>query len=196
MVETVGGLLTQSLALLADAAHMLTDVGGLGINIAGVRMLRHGSGDSLNVRGAYLELLSDLVSSIGVIVAAVIISTTGWLLADPLRSAGIALFIIPRTWRLLREAGSVLLEGTPADVDLARVRATLLAIDGVLDVPDLHAWSLTSGVHAMSVHVVRRADANAEVILAHVQRMVPATPQSAVTVQIEPDGWDEGETHL
>src|SRR5207237_3512253 len=196
IVEVIAGWLTHSLALLADAGHMLTDVAGLGlaltamafavkpatpdhtygyyrfeilasvvnavvlllisffilyeaygrlrhppeiasgpvlvvavigliVNLIGARLLRSGAPDSVNVKGAYLEVIADLMSSAGVVVAALVMWATGWYYADPLVSAGIGLFILPRTWRLLTEGVGVLLDGTPANVDLAKVRDRL-----------------------------------------------------------------------
>lgn len=215
IVEVIGGLWTGSLALLADAGHMLTDVAGVGlalfaiwfaarpaspertygyyrveilaaltnavvlifislyilyeayerfknppevqsgamlgvasiglaVNIAGMFILRSGSAESLNMKGAYFEVLSDTLTSIGVIVAGIIMLTTGWYYADPLISAGIGLFILPRTWALLKDAVGVLLEGTPSDVSMSSLRESLRGIEGVASVHDLHVWSLTS----------------------------------------------------
>ncbi len=128
---------------------------GLAVNLVSLRLLRPGAGHSLNLRAAYLEVFSDALTSLGVVLAAAVILLTGWLRADAVVSAAIGLFILPRTWRLLKDAVDVLLESTPADVDLAALRAALGAIPGVVAVHDLHVWSLTSGVHAMSAHVVR-----------------------------------------
>lgn len=224
VVETVTGFWTGSLALLADAGHMLTDVGGLvlallairwaakpptatksygyyrveilaavanavillvisvfilweayrrlmtppeviggpmlvvaivglGVNLISVWLLRSGASESLNVKGAYLEVLSDALGSLGVIVAAVIILTTGWTIVDPLIGAGIGLFIIPRTWGLLRQGINVLLEGVPPHLDLAEIESVIRAIPDVRDVHDLHVWTLTSGKEAMSGHL-------------------------------------------
>lgn len=268
VAEVVGGLLTHSLALLADAGHMLTDVGGLGlalmairfaerpataertygyyrieilaalsnavvligislyilyeayerfrnppevqsgamlavaavgllVNIAGIYLLRSGSGESLNMKGAYFEVLSDMLTSVGVMVAGVIMLTTGWYYADPLISAGIGLFILPRTWLLLREAVGVLLEGTPADVNLTALREAIGKVAGVTDVHDLHVWSLTSGVNAMSVHTVIDDHALHDEALAAVQRKVTSEFKIAhATVQVECQGCLLNETHL
>jgi cobalt-zinc-cadmium efflux system protein len=223
--EVVAGILTNSLALLADAGHMLTDVGGLGlalfaswmsgnpatpektygyyrveilavlanaialfgisgyilyeayrrfqhpaevasipmiavavvgliINLLSLRLLRTGAEASLNLRGALLEVLSDTLSSVGVIAAGAIMWLTGWRYADPIVSAFIGLFILPRTWRLLGGALNVLLEATPAHISLPAVERAMLEVEGVARVHDLHVWTLTSGVEAMSVHVV------------------------------------------
>lgn len=268
LAEVAGGLLTGSLALLADAGHMLTDVAGLGlallairfatkpaspthtygfyraeilaalanalvlifisayvlyeayqrllsppavatggmlivatvglaVNWAGIRILRSAEQESLNMRGAYFEVLSDLLTSIGVIVAGLIMLMTGWYYADPIISAGIGLFILPRTWTLLKGAVAVLLEGTPADISLAAVRETILTVTGVSSVHDLHVWSLTSGVNALSAHVVVGQDAvYADVLSAARDRVVSYHKIAHVTLQIEPVGWEQMETHL
>jgi len=225
LIEVAGALWTGSLALLADAGHMLTDVGGLGlalfatwfaakpptpektygyyrveilaalanaivllavstyilyeayrrflsppdvlggpmlviavvglfVNLAGMWLLRAAAGESLNLKGAYLEVLSDALGSLGVILAASLVLTTGWSLADPIIGAGIGLFIIPRTWGLLRQAVNILLEGTPPHVNLVEVERAMKGMPGVRQVHDLHVWTLTSGKYAMSGHVV------------------------------------------
>jgi len=230
VVEAAAGFLTRSLALLADATHMLADVGALtlalvamrfaerpatpqktfgfyrveilaacvnsaaltvlaglilveawdrlrtpapvkavpmlivaavalAVNVGSMLLLRRGADSSLNVKGAYLEVFSDALMSLGVLAAGVTISLTGWYGADALASAAIGLFILPRTWRLLKEAVGILLEGTPSQVSLVALRDALRAIPGVQDVHDLHVWALTSGVHAMSAHIVRADDA-------------------------------------
>jgi cobalt-zinc-cadmium efflux system protein len=223
--EVIGGLLSGSLALLADAGHMLTDSTGLIIalvaatlatrpatpartyglqrvevlaalvngllltgvavwvllraidrwnepveissglmlgvavvgaiaNLAGLLILRAGQSESLNVRGAYLELLGDLLGSVLVIVAAIIITLTGFTRADSLASIAIFVLIIPRAWSLLREVVDVLLEATPRGVDLDIVRRHIEEVPGVVSVHDLHAWTITSGVPVLSAHVV------------------------------------------
>jgi cobalt-zinc-cadmium efflux system protein len=225
LVEAAGAVWTGSLALAADAGHMLTDVGGLalalfaiwiaarpptpaktygyyrveilaatvnallllvvagvilveayhrlrvprpvlggpmlafalaglGANLLAAWWLQRGARESLNVRAAYLEVLGDALSSLGVVVAALVVMGTGLTLVDPLVSALIALFIVPRTWRLLRQAVNVLLEGAPPHLDLAEIEAAMVGIPGVRRVHDLHVWTLTSGREAMSAHVV------------------------------------------
>lgn len=268
VVEVAGGLLTGSLALLADAGHMLTDVAGLGlalmairfgerpatprqtygfyrveilaaltnavvligisiyilyeayerfmdppeistgpmlivaaiglgVNIAGMLLLRKGSQESLNMKGAYFEVLSDMLTSIGVILAAGIMGLTGWYYADPLISAGIGLFILPRTWVLLREAVRVLLEGTPSDVNLAAVRDLVTRIPGVREMHDLHVWTLTSGVNAMSAHVVIIDDGLHNELLSAVHETITTNFKiQHVTVQLEREGWKDCEAHL
>jgi cobalt-zinc-cadmium efflux system protein len=243
LAEVIGGVLTGSLALLADAGHMLTDVLGLALALSAIRfaakpatpertygyhraeilaamangiilllisgfilyeawrrfrepepiqsgpmlavavvglvvnilsavLLRGASGESLNLRGAYFEVVSDLLGSVGVIVAAAILYFTGWYYADPLISVGIGLFIIPRTWKLLRETVGVLLEGTPADVDLAALEQDISGVPGVRRVHDLHVWSLTSGVNAMSGHVVLARGADGEAVRRQVDELL------------------------
>ena len=268
IVEVIGGFWTGSLALLADAGHMLTDVAGVGlallaiwfaerpasetrtygyyrveilaaltnavvlilislyilyeayqrfknppevqssgmlavasiglvVNIVGIYLLRAGSKESLNMKGAYFEVLSDMLTSIGVIIAGVIMLTTGWYYADPIISAGIGLFILPRTWALLKDAVGVLIEGTPADVDIAALRESLTQIEGVAGIHDLHVWSLTSGVNAMSVHAVIESDDQHDLVLERVhEHCTEEFKISHVTVQTECRGFAEHETHL
>lgn len=135
---------------------------GLVANIVGLLVLRAGAKDSLNLKGAYLEVLGDTLGSIAVIVAAIVIATTGWLRADVVASVAVALMILPRTWTLLREAVDVLLQATPKNVDLTAVREHVLGIPGVMGTHDLHAWTLTSGLPVLSVHVVVADDVLAD----------------------------------
>lgn len=132
---------------------------GLVANIIGLSILRSGSKESLNVKGAYLEVLGDTLGSLAVIAAAIVIATTGWLRADAAASVLVALMILPRTWTLLREAVDVLLQATPEGMDLAEVRQHIVDTAGVIDAHDLHAWTLTSGMPVVSVHVVVADDA-------------------------------------
>ncbi|HEV7188008.1 MAG TPA: cation diffusion facilitator family transporter [Blastococcus sp.] len=127
---------------------------GLVVNLGSLAVLHGGREKSLNVRGAYLEVLADALGSVAVIVAAVVIATTGWTPADIVASAVIGVLVVPRAWHLLREAFDVLLEAAPRGVDMAEVRAHILGVDGVLDVHDLHAWTITSGSPVLSAHVV------------------------------------------
>ena len=123
-------------------------------NAASLTLLRRGQGQSLNVRGAFLEVLSDLLGAAAVLVAAAVIAGTGFQRADALASIFIGVLILPRTARLLRDAVDVLLEATPKNVDLAEVRGHICETPGVLDVHDLHAWTITSGIPVLSAHVV------------------------------------------
>ncbi|SEP57890.1 cobalt-zinc-cadmium efflux system protein [Streptomyces sp. yr375] len=229
VVEIVGGLLADSLALIADAAHMATDALGLGMallaihfagrppsenrtfglaraeilaalancllllgvggyvlyeaiqrfftpttteaglmiwfgaiglvaNMISLTLLMRGQAESLNVRGAFLEVAADALGSVAVIISAVVILTTGWQTADPIASLVIGLMIVPRTVKLLRETLDVLLESAPKDVDMADVRSHILALEGVEGIHDLHAWTITSGMPVLSAHVVVRSE--------------------------------------
>ncbi|HYB85670.1 MAG TPA: cation diffusion facilitator family transporter, partial [Streptosporangiaceae bacterium] len=119
-----------------------------------LRLLRHGQAQSLNVRGAFLEVASDTFGALAVVVSGVVIAVTGFTLLDPIASLAVALLILPRTWHLLRDAVDVLLEASPRGVDLTEVRAHMTALEGVKDVHDLHAWTITSGLPVLSAHVV------------------------------------------
>jgi len=225
VVEAIGGFVSNSLALLADAGHMLTDVSGIGLallaiwfagraptngrtfgylrleilaavanavllfgvaafilyeawqrlstppevasglmlavgllglgaNAISLFILRQAQRESLNMRGAYLEVLGDFMGSGAVIIAAVIIAATGWTQADAVASVVIALLILPRTFALLREATDVLLEATPKGIDMDHVRQHILDAPGVVDCHDLHAWTITSGMNVVSAHVI------------------------------------------
>jgi cation diffusion facilitator family transporter len=127
---------------------------GLVVNLGSLAVLHRGRDASLNLRGAYLEVLADALGSVAVIVAAVLILTTGWTPADIIASVVIGCLVVPRAWNLLREALDVLLEAAPRGVDLAAVRSHILGVDGVLGVHDLHAWTITSGLPVLSAHVV------------------------------------------
>ena len=140
---------------------------GLGANLVSWYLLRDAQARSLNMRGAYLEVVGDLVGSGAVIVAAVVIAITGWTGADAVASVLIALLILPRTWGLLREALDVLLEATPKGIDLEVVREHIVEAPGVVDVHDLHAWTITSGMNVVSAHVVLAEDAKTGDILDH-----------------------------
>lgn len=138
---------------VASGLMLAVALGGLAANAVSLWLLRHGQRESLNVRGAYLEVLGDLLSSCSVVVAALVIALTGFHRADVIASALVGLLILPRSWALLREAFDVLMEATPRNVDLDEVRRHMLGLDGVLDVHDLHAWTVTSGLPVLSAHV-------------------------------------------
>ena len=225
VAEVIGVVVTGSLVLLADAAHMAADVAGIGlsllaayfatrpatarrtfgyaraeilaamansvlllgmavfivveairrlmsppavgssllivlgvialvVNAGSLLLLHRGQAESLNVRGAFLEVGSDALGAVAVIVTGVVISITGFTRADPIASLVIGLLILPRTWRLLREATDVLLEASPQGIDLSEVRRHMTEVSGVRDVHDLHAWTITSGLPSLSAHVV------------------------------------------
>ncbi len=225
IAEIIGAVITGSLVLVADAAHMTADAAGLGLsllaayiaarpptarrtfgyaraeilaamasavlllgmatfivvdairrlaspvavnsgllivfgvialcaNAVSLLLLRRGQAESLNVRGAFLEVASDTLGAAAVIVTGVVIAATGFTRVDPIASLAIGLLILPRTWRLLRETIDVLLEASPRDMDLTEVRRHMTDLPGVRDVHDLHAWTITSGLPVLSAHVV------------------------------------------
>ncbi len=159
---------------------------GLAVNLLNLRLLHRGAGESLNVRSAYLEVLGDAVSSGLVIVAGVIILLTGWVIADLVAGALIALFILPRTWALLRQAVNVLLEGAPAHLDVKEIEDALRSAPAVRRVHDLHVWTLTSGREAMSAHVVVEAGAPSDKILEELHLVLHARfGIDHTTIQIE-----------
>lgn len=264
--EVIGGLLTNSLALLADAGHMLTDVGGLAlalfainytrrpatpqrtygfyrmeilaslvnsvvlvllsiyifyeayqrimnpsevqsismtivaaiglvVNLAGMKLLgghSHSGNDhdheeeNLNMEGARLELFSDMLGSIGVIAAGVVIMITKFYIADPIVSIGLAIFILPRTWRLLKKSIHILMEGAPVNISYDDVKKAILQIKGVTGVFQLHIWTITSGFDALSAHVVVMDIRRSEIILKEITAMLESRFKiSHMTIQIE-----------
>ena len=245
VLELVGSVVTNSLALLADAGHVFTDVVGIGLalgairfaarpadrdrtfgylrleilaavinaalllgiaafilveawrrfqtppdiasgpmlvialiggaaNATGVWLLHEGQRESLNVRGAYLEVLGDLLGSAAVVVAAIVIGLTGWTPIDAIASVAIGVLILPRTWRLLRDAIDILLEATPKGMRIDDVRAHILDAHGVADVHDLHAWTITSGMNVVSAHVVMSPGADPPAVLDELCRRLSA----------------------
>jgi len=267
VVQAIGGLVTGSLALLADSAHMLTDAGGLAlaliairfaerpatpqktygyvrleilsallnavvlllltifilyeavdrflnpppimagpmlavavvglvVNLISMKLLSAGSSESLNVKGAYFEVMSDMLGSLGVIIAALIVMFTGWRLADPIVGAGIGLFIIPRTWSLLKQAVHILMEGTPPEIDLVLLEQTIKEMPGVVAIHDLHVWTITSGLDSMSCHVVIADMTRArETLLAVNEAMKAKFNLTHTTVQIEDQALRDAEAH-
>ena len=138
---------------------------GLAINVVCAYWLHDAQKTRLNMRGAYLEVLSDLLGSVAVMMSAAIFILTGFELIDVLASIFIGLFILPRTWSLIDQAFHVLLEGAPRNVDLGVIREHVLEVEGVTSVHDLHVWNLTSGMNVMSAHVVIREDASAQQVI-------------------------------
>ncbi|GAB2808402.1 cation diffusion facilitator family transporter [Streptomyces chlorus] len=272
VVEIIGGLLADSLALVADAAHMATDALGLGMallaihfanrppserrtfgyaraeilaalancllllgvggyvlyeaiqrflapagteggltlvfgaiglvaNLVSLTLLMRGQKESLNVRGAFLEVAADAFGSVAVIVSALVIVATGWMAADPIASLVIAVLIVPRAFKLLRETLDVLLEAAPKGVDMAQVRAHILGTQGVEDVHDLHAWTITSGMPVLSAHVVVSSEALSaighEKMLHELQSCLgDHFDVEHCTFQLEPRGHAEHEARL
>jgi cobalt-zinc-cadmium efflux system protein len=155
-------------------------------NVVAAVLLHASSGHNLNVRGAYLHVLGDLLGSVGAIIAAVVILLTGWLPADPLISFVVALLILAGSWRLIRESVDILLEAVPKHIDMEEVRRTISEIPGVDAVHDLHVWALTSGFLAMSGHALIREPSRHRPILLEIHaRMHDDFGISHVTVQIE-----------
>ncbi len=168
---------------------------GLVVNLVSMRLLGAASGESLNVKGAYLEVWSDMLGSIGVIVAALVIRFTGWTWVDSLVAAGIGLWVLPRTWTLLRESMNVLLEGVPNGIDLEEVERAIVAVEGVKAIHDLHVWSVTSGKNVMSVHlVIPHTSLTGQDILAQVTTAVSEKFDIVhCTIQLEHDGFHDQE---
>ena len=155
----------QSPPVIASGLMLAIALIGLGVNAVSLFLLRNAQKASLNMRGAYLEVMGDFLGSAAVVAAAVVITVTGWVQADAVASIAIGLLILPRTWRLLREAVDVLLEATPKGIKLDDVRAHILQAEGVGDVHDLHAWTITSGMNVVSAHVTLEPGADAPSVL-------------------------------
>jgi cobalt-zinc-cadmium efflux system protein len=132
---------------------LVVAVGGLAANVVAFLLLRSGAGESINVRGAYLEVIGDLLGSAGVILAAAVIAVTGWWYADPIVAVAVAVMILPRTFALGRSAVRILVQAAPQHLDVAVVRERLSRVPGVCDVHDLHVWTLTSGMDVASAHL-------------------------------------------
>ena len=148
----------QSTGMLAVA------IVGLVINFVAMRLLSSGKEASLNVKGAYLEVWADMLGSLGVIIGAVVIMLTGWQWVDPVVAIGIGVWVLPRTWTLLKDTTQILLEGVPRGTNVAALRAAIRATPGVAGVHDLHVWSLTSDDHSLSVHVELAKHADFEAV--------------------------------
>ena len=158
---------------------------GLAANGVAAWLLKPGASGSLNVRGAYLHVLGDLISSCGTLLAALIISLTGFAAADPIASILTATFIMRSAWGLVRESVDVLLEATPSHISAASVRQSMESIPGVESVHDLHIWSVASGMIAMSAHAVVREPTMQQRVLEHVHEAVRPFGINHVTVQVE-----------
>jgi cobalt-zinc-cadmium efflux system protein len=127
---------------------------GFIVNIASLKLLSSSAKHSINAKAAYLEIFSDSLASIGVIISSLLIMFWHFYFVDAMISALIAVAILPRTWGLLKECLNILMEGTPSHMDLAALRAAMIAIEGVVDIHDIHVWTITSGLDAMSGHVM------------------------------------------
>lgn len=160
---------------------------GLVVNLVAFRLLRAGAGTSINLEGAYLEVLADTLGSVGVIIAAVVLHTTGFAMIDPLFAVLIGLFVLPRTYRLGRRALRILIQAAPPELDLDDLRLRLAGIDGVVDVHDLHVWTLTSGMEVASVHLRLAGGRESHPVLDEARRILREDEAlEHATVQVEP----------
>lgn len=171
-------------------------VAGLAVNLIAARILHSSAHSNMNVRGAYLHVLGDLLGSVGTVGAAIAIRYTGWLAADPLASLLTTAVIIRGAWSLVRESVDILLESVPAHIDLPAVRTQLEAIPGIESVHDLHVWSVTPRMVAMSAHAIVRDASVQQHVLEHVHDAMGLFGISHVTVQIEQMEMSEREAHL
>jgi cobalt-zinc-cadmium efflux system protein len=159
---------------------------GLGVNLVGAWLLAKGSDGSMNVKAAFLDMVSDVFGSVGAIVAGVILLTTGWRYADPLLAAVVGVVILPRAWGLLKGALDVLLEGTPSNISVAEVQQAVLGVPGVQSVHDLHVWTVTSGFVALSGHVEVADDVDRDQALVALRAQLHERFEiEHVTIQIE-----------
>jgi cobalt-zinc-cadmium efflux system protein len=186
-------VLVEAVLRFSDAPRVSTGpmlvVAGAGLlaNIVAFGLLRRGARESINVRGAYLEVLGDLVGSVGVLAGAAVIAGTGWFLVDPLVAVGVGLFILPRTWKLGREAVRILVQAAPEHLDVAAMRTSLGALPGVCDVHDLHVWTLTSGMEVASAHLGIQGDAEVGAVLAAAREALQdGFGIDHATLQVEP----------
>ena len=188
-------VLVEAIRRLAGDEHsidgtpmLIVAVLGLIANLIAFALLRAGAKESLNLEGAYLEVLADTIGSVGVIIAAVLLQAFGWWWADPVIAAALGLWILPRTWRLGRQAAHILLQGAPAHVDLAQLELDLATIPEVVGVHDLHVWTLTSEMDAASAHLVTIADADAHGVLDQARDLLAERYGiDHGTFQVEPD---------
>lgn len=173
---------------VASGAMLAVAVGGLVVNLVAFFLLRSGAGESLNVQGAYLEVVADTVGSAGVIVAALAMQWFGWTWADPVVGVAIGAWILPRTLRLGRQAVRILLQAAPPHIDLGHLQRELQAISGVVDVHDLHVWTLTSEMEAVSAHLMTNDGADAHAVLDRARQLLAEDYGiHHGTFQVEPD---------
>ncbi|AUM19278.1 cation diffusion facilitator family transporter [Rhodococcus ruber] len=186
--------------VLYEAVHRLSDppevpglpvtivaVVGLAMNVIAFLLLRKGAQESINVRGAYLEVLADMLGSIGVLVSGLVTLVSGWKYADPLIGVAIGLFVLPRAYNLGRHAIGILLQQAPRRIDVPEINAALVALPGVREAHDLHIWTLTSGMEVASVHLTTEPGADPTTVLAAAQTLLAAQFHlEHATVQVEP----------
>lgn len=177
---------------IAGAPMLIVAAVGLGVNLVSFQLLRAGAAESLNVKGAFLEVMADALGSAGVLLAGAIVLITGWPYADPIIGAGIGLFILPRTWRLGRAALRILLESAPPQIDVEEVEGRLAGLEGVAAVHDLHVWTLTSGIDAASGHLELAPEGELGDVLARATRLLEDDFGIVhATLQCEPPGHEE-----
>jgi cobalt-zinc-cadmium efflux system protein len=174
---------------VASVPVLIVGVLGLAVNVVAFLLLREGAAESLNVRGAYFEVVADMLGSVGVIIAASVMWATGWGWVDPVIGAAIGFFILPRAWKLGRDALRVLVQAAPAGTDLPGISAALAGIDGVTDVHDLHVWTLTSEMDVLTAHLGVTTDADSQVVLAQARSLLAEQFHlSHATLQVETAG--------
>lgn len=188
-----GYVVFEAIRRLQHPAHIASGpvlvVGSIGlvVNVAAFAMLRPGAEESINVRAAYLEVVADLLGSIGVVIGAIVLWTTGWSRVDAIIGAAIGVFILPRAWRLGGEALRILVQAAPSGLDLDAVHAELAAIPGVVDVHDLHVWTLTSDMEVATAHVMIGADIDHHGVLDQARHVLADRHGIAhATLQVEP----------
>ncbi|MDI9902127.1 cation diffusion facilitator family transporter [Rhodococcus sp. IEGM 1409] len=164
---------------------------GLAMNVIAFLMLRSGAKESINIRGAYLEVMADMVGSIGVLVSGLVTLAFGWRYADPVIGVAIGLFVLPRAFNLGRHAVRILLQQAPDRIDVTSIIGKINTLPGVVDAHDLHVWTLTSGMEVASVHVTAASDADPTTVLAATQTLLAdAFELEHATVQVELQGSD------
>lgn len=174
---------------VAGLPVLVTAAIGLAANLGCFALLRRGAGESLNVRGAYLEVLSDLVGSAGVLFSGAVTLLTHWPYADPIVGAAIGLWVLPRTWILARQSLLILFQHAPERLDVDSMAADLKSVSGVVEVHDLHAWTLTSGMEVVSAHLAIAPGASTEDVLRSAQDLLATRYRiEHATLQVESDG--------
>jgi cobalt-zinc-cadmium efflux system protein len=186
LVEAVLRLVRDDLDVEAGPMLVVATI-GLMVNIVVFLLLRHGARDNLAMESTYVDAMADAAGSVGLIVAAVVIATTGWEQIDPIVAMLIAVWILPRAWVIGSRAIRVLLQVAPEHVDLDKIRAELRAVPGVVDVHDLHVWTLTSEMEVATAHVMVGGDADAHAVLDQARVLLEGHDIAHATIQVEPD---------
>jgi cobalt-zinc-cadmium efflux system protein len=159
---------------------------GLAVNLVGIKLLKVHAKDSLNIEGAYLEVLKDTLGSVGVVVVGVITSISEFYLVDPIISIGLAFYILPRIWSLMKKSINILMEGVPINISYEEVKKAILQIKGVTGVFDIHIWTITSGMDAITAHVVVSDPSKSQIILKEISSILENRFKiTHTTIQIE-----------